>query len=191
MEEEESIGNIKNCPSSTPCKTTKFPSPCKTTKCPTCTPCASEVKSSKVVKSSVVKSSEVKSSVVKSSEVKSSEVKSSEVKAGVVKKEIKLDNSASQGLRPKPHSTNQPKWERQRIVRPPPRSPVLKQSACPPHPSYYPQHILSSHVPQYKVLPLPHNHLVLLKHPWLLQHTSHSPWYTDDKYRKDGFIYHQ
>ena len=170
MEEEESIGNIKNCPSSTPCKTTKFPSPCKTTKCPTCTPCASEVKSSVV---------------------KSSEVKSSEVKAGVVKKEIKLDNSGSQGLRPKPHSTNQPKWERQRIVRPPPRPPVLKQSACPPHPSYYPQHIPSSHVPQYKVLPLPHNHLVLLKHPWLLQHTSHSPWYTDDKYRKDGFIYHQ
>ena len=161
MEEEESIGNIKNYPSSTP------------------------------VKSSEVKSSQVKSSKVKSSEVKSSQAKSSEVKSSVVKKEIKLDNSASQELGPKPHNTNQPKWERQRIVRPPPRPPVLKQSAYPPHPSYYPQHIPSSHVPQYQVFPLPHNHLVLLKHPRLLQHTSHSPWYTDDKYRKDGFIYQQ
>ena len=165
MEEEESIGNTKNRPSSTPC--------------------ASEVKSN-----------EVKSNEVKSNEVKSNEVKSNEDKSSDVKKEMKLDNSASRELRPKPHSTNQPKRERQRIVRPPPRPPVLKQSTFPPHPSYYPQHIQSSRVPQYQVLPLPphlHNHLVLPPLPHLLkhaQHASHSPWYTDNRYHEDGFIYH-
>ena len=152
---------------STPSKTTNGPSTlCKTTKCPMSTP-------SKTTNGP-------------------STLCASEVKSNEVKKEVQLDNSATRELRSKPRTTNQ---QRQRIVRPPPRPPVLKQSACPPHPSYHPPF---SNVPRYQVLPpqpyfrmhpvyplFPH----LLKHPGLPSQPSHSPFSNDTRY-KDWFSYH-